>query len=1082
MPQLQMTVLALCSVFVAMTVSPTRLNAAALKVADLRCEYKTNPLGIDVAKPRLSWVLQSTDPAARGDAQTGYQILVASSREELDADKGDLWDTGEVKSDETIQIVYGGAALKSGQPCWWKVRVWDQSGERSQWSEPAMWSAGLLTPGDWQAKWIGYDEPEAKMSAASSPSDSINLEKLQWVWTDEGDAAKKVPAGTRYFAKKITLPAGNIRKAIFLLTCDDKFLLRLNGKPAGEANGHTQAHEKDVTKFLKPGENLIGVEGTNTGENPAALVGRLAVWSEGAPEPVIVDIDKTWKVSIEKPAKWEDGSLDLSAMKDVKEWAPVGTAPWGMPGRHKLELPPPPYMRKSFTADKPVKRATAYATALGLYELRLNGERVGDVELAPGWTDYKKRVYYQTYDVTKQIKQGENAVAAILGDGWYCGYYSYQGRRALYGIDPRLRVQLNIEFEDGTAQIVGTDESWTCAYGPQREADLLMGSAYDARKRNPGWDKPSFDDSNWKPALMPSEQPKVPVQAHPGNPVRRHERIAAKAITEPKPGVYIFDLGQNMVGWVHLKLTDQKPGTKITLRHMEMLNPDGTLYLTSLRGARAQDEYIARGGGEENWEPRFTFHGFRYVEVTGLSAKPSLDAISGVVVHSDMPRTGEFECSNKLVNQLQHNIIWGQKGNYLEIPTDCPQRDERLGWTGDAQFFIRTGAYNFDVSAFFTKWLVDLDQDSQFPDGSFADVAPDLLGGHGNVAWGDAGIICPYTIYRVYGDKRIIEQHYDAMARYIEYLHKTSKDFIRGQGAYGDWLNLGGGAKSEVIGTAYFEHVTRRMSEMAAAIGKEDDAKKYAQLANKVRDAFIKAFVTPDGGIKESSQTGYALAFTMDLLPHDVRAKAAERFVEEIKKKDWHLGTGFIGTPRLLPALTVAGKTDVAYRLFLTDTFPSWLFQVTLGATTMWERWDGWTPEKGFQDPGMNSFNHYAFGSVGEWMYRTVGGIDSDGVGFKKIILKPQPGEGLEFARAKYRSIRGDIASEWKREGDALHVKFTVPPNTTATAYVPAKDAAKVTEGGHAIAKAKGVKFQSAENGVAVYHLKSGNYDFAVKD
>jgi alpha-L-rhamnosidase len=446
-----------------------------------------------------------------------------------------------------------------------------------------------------------------------------------------------------------------------------------------------------------------------------------------------------------------------------------------------------------------------------------------------------------------------------------------------------------------------------------------------------------------------------------------------------------------------------------------------------------------------------------------------------------MDRTGTFESSSKPVNQLFHNIIWGQKGNYFEVPTDCPQRDERMGWTGDAQFFVPTAAYNFDVAAFFTKWLIDLDTDAQYPDGSFADVAPDLTGGHGNVAWGDAGIVCPYIIFQRYGDTRIVRDHWAEMVRYIDFLTKNSKDHIRGQGAYGDWLNLGGGAKAEVVGTAYYQYVVRLMSEMARAIGKEDDAAKYEKLAEEIKAAFIKEFVAADGSIKDSSQTGYALAFTMGLIPADRRAAAGQKFVDEIKKKDWHLATGFIGTPRLLPALTAAGKSDVAYKLLLTDTFPSWLYQVKLGATTMWERWDGWTPDKGFQDPAMNSFNHYAFGSVGQWMYGSIAGIDTGTPGFKKILLRPNPGDGLTHATAMYDSIRGTIESSWKRDGETTTYKFTIPVNTTATVHLHTKDPGGITESGKPARGAEGVKLLWSEGGVAAFQLESGTYEFLVK-
>ncbi len=576
----------------------------------------------------------------------------------------------------------------------------------------------------------------------------------------------------------------------------------------------------------------------------------------------------------------------------------------------------------------------------------------------------------------------------------------------------------------------------------------MHGCTYDASKELGDWDKTGFNDASWSKVVVDTRSPGATtdpqLQSSPGPTVQALEELPAKSVKEPLSDTYVVDLGQNMVGWVRLKLANTKPGQEIQLRYSEMLEPDGAPYRSSERTIRATDTYISKGG-EVTWEPKFTFHGFRYVEVTGVDSAPPLDAITGIVAHSEMTRTGQFECSNPLINQLVHNIIWGQKGNYFEIPTDCPQRDERLGWTGDAQFFVPTATYNFDVAAFFNKWLIDLCEDSADGDGAFGSVAPEVIrskGSFGATAWADAGIVCPYTIWKVYGDTTVIRDHYAAMAKYIDYLQNTSKNLIRGQGAYGDWLNLGGGAKSEVIGTAYFEHVTRLMSEMAAAVGKQDDAEKFRKLADDVRAAFIKAFIADDGHIKESSQTGYALAFAFNLIPPELRAKAADAFVEQIKQKDWHLATGFIGTPRLLPALSLAGRDDVAYRLLEQETYPGWLYQVKLGATTMWERWDGWTPDKGFQDPGMNSFNHYAFGSVGEWLYRTAGGIDTDGPGYKNIFIRPEPGGDLTWAKAGFDSIQGPISSSWKLQDGKTSLDVTIPVNTTATIYVPRSVAA----------------------------------------
>ena len=1054
-------------------------SAAILRPVNLRCEYRTNPLGIGIDYPRLSWVLQSDQPAVRGQTQSAYQILVATSRDLLNQERGDLWDSKKVQSDETTQIVYAGKSLAPNQFAYWTVRTWNKSGEPSKWSEPAMWSFAIRG-NDWKAKWIGYNAKTENESASAPEEQAIKLDGLKWIWTDEGDATKDVPEGDRFFARKISLPEGNaIRRALLLLSVDDTYQLQINGKAAGGGGNFKQATLVDITPFLKPGENMLAIQARN-GKGPAGLIGRAMVWLDGANEPITLDIDKTWVFSRDKPAGWDDGKIDVTKLAAAKEAVPLGEGPWGKPEKRELTLPPPPYLRKPFAVVKSIKRATLYATARGVYEIHLNGQRVGVDELTPGWTNYNKRIYFQTYDVTQMIRQRDNVIAAILGDGWYSGYFSYQGKRSLYGADPSLLAQLEIEYDDGRKERIVTDESWKCAYGPIREADLLMGSAYDARKEIDGWDRSGFDDSSWQPAEI-ATAPTAAIEPHPGNLPRRHEEIHGQQITEPTPGVYVIDLGQNIVGWAALKVRGEKPGTRITMRFSEMLNPDGSPYLIALRGARALDTYFAKGADEETFDPKFTFHGFRYVEITGLSKKPEPQDVTGIVVHTQMPRTGQFECSNQLVNQLFHNIIWGQKGNYLEVPTDCPQRDERLGWTGDAQFFIRTGAYNFDVAAFFTKWLVDLDQDAQHADGTFADVAPDLLGGHGNVAWGDAGIICPYVIYRTYGDRRIIAQNYDAMKRYIEHLKKDNKNLIRGVGAYGDWLNLDDKTKPEVIGTAYFHYVVTLMAEMADAIDKREDHEAFTKLADEIKKAFVKNFVNEDGSIKESGQTGYALAFTMNLIPDDKRKLAADQFAKAIERKKWHLATGFIGTPRLLPALTAANRSDIAYRLLLTDTFPSWLYQVKLGATTMWERWDGWTPEKGFQDPGMNSFNHYAFGSVGEWMYRTMCGIDSDGPGYKKITLRPTPPPdgSVTFAKSRYTSPHGEITSEWRLDGDRLTTKFIIPPNVTATAYIPTKDATAITESNKPIRQSEGAKFLWTEGGFAGFRLESGTYEFS---
>jgi alpha-L-rhamnosidase len=644
-----------------------------------------------------------------------------------------------------------------------------------------------------------------------------------------------------------------------------------------------------------------------------------------------------------------------------------------------------------------------------------------------------------------------------------------------------LFVQLEIEYENGHIQKVVTDGTWKARYGPILETDFLMGEIYDAGKEMPGWDTSRFDDSSWAAVAVTDNSEGIGiVQSYPGETVQKITEIKPKKLTEPEEGVYVFDMGQNFAGWVRLKVNG-KAGTKVVLRFAEMLNPDGSIYTENLRDARCADTYILKGTGKEYWEPQFTFHGFRYVEITGYPGKPGLDAITGVVVHSAIPITGSFECSSPMVNQLFRNIVWSQRGNFIELPTDCPQRDERLGWTGDAQIFIRTATYNMDVSAFFTKWLVDL-EDAQSDEGGFPDVAPRKVAmGDGTAAWGDAGVICPWTIYEVYGDKRVLERHYESMKKWISYLKKNSKDLLRPARGYGDWVSIGSDTPKDVIATAYFAYSTRLVSKAAAVLGKDDDTEKYEELFEQIKSAFNKAYVSEDGRIKGETQTCYLLGLYFDLLPEDKREPAAQHLIDDLREKDWHLSTGFVGLSYLVPTLADTGHLDIAYRLLNNDTFPSWGYSIKNGATTIWERWDGWTEEKGFQTPGMNSFNHYAFGSIGRWLFGSVAGIDTDGPGYKRIIIQPRPGGGLDYAKASYKSINGEIVSDWKIKGDKFTLNVTIPANTTATVYVPAGDIESITEGGRPAVKAGSVSLLRMEDDSAVFAVGSGNYRFVSK-
>ncbi|MEI7902232.1 MAG: family 78 glycoside hydrolase catalytic domain [bacterium] len=1054
--------------------------------AGLRCEYREHPLGIDVEKPRLSWLaeVQSNKGAeaqsGRGIKQTAYQILVASSEALLQKDTGDLWDSGKVESDTCNQVEYAGKPLESRMRCYWKVRVWtakDEGGKLkpekgicSDWGKPAFWSMGLLKPDDWKAKWIGYDASYLISPEAAADDKLFNIQGLNWLVLPGNKG--KVSVNT-CFRKRFDLPAERkIKRAILALSAYNYCEAAINGKAVGSAAHWERTARLDAARALKPGVNVVTLTAGHTDPHMPGVTGRLVIQFESG-EDMVVPTDKTWKASQEPAAGYEKPDFDDSAWPAPD--AGGSPASGGAPVADLARIPAP-YLRKGFSVDKAVKRALVYVTALGTYELRLNGKRVSNDVFAPGWTEFRKRVHYQTYDVTSQVEKGANAIGAILGDGWYASDLAHLCRRNYYGGKPRFLIRLVIELADGTTQVVASDSSWKASYGPIRHGDIIMGCEYDSRLEMPGWDKAGFNENKWEPVQVDSDQKSMRVQASVAEPSRVMNELPAIKVTEPRPGCWTFDLGQNMVGWVRLKVSGAA-GQRITLRHGEMINPDGTIYTAALRSAPATDFFILSGKGEQVLEPYFTFHGFRYVEVRGLTKKPEAGAVTGLVVHTPMKRTGGFECSYPLLNKLYSNIIWGQKGNYLEVPTDCPQRDERMGWTGDTQFFAPTAAYNFDVAAFFSRWLQTCEDDQQ-GDGSFPHVVPDVMGGSGATAWGDAALLCTYTVYRAYGDTRIVAERFAAMEKYMKWLDGKTKDGISKVGGFGDWLNAGGSASAEVIDTAYHAHLARIMSEMAKAIGRDDDAQRYAKLHDEVKAAFVKEFLQADGSLKGCSQTGYALAFSMGLLPEERREKTAAKFVDEVKRFDWHLATGFIGTPRLLPALSLAGRDDVAYRLLLTDTYPSWLFPVKNGATTMWERWNGWTPDKGFGDVGMNSFNHYAFGAVGEYLYGGVGGIKAASPGYRTITIKPAICEGLTWAKTSFVSIYGPVVSNWKREGAALTMDVAVPPNATATVYVPAKNDGVVTESGKPVAKAEGVTFVRMENGAAVYAVGSGVYRF----
>jgi len=894
----------------------------------LSVEHAENPIGIDAMHPRLTWQLAWDE---RGAKQTAYEIDVAATPEDLGQSKKFLWATGRVASEQSVNVVYAGAAPVSAKRYSWRVRVWDEKGRASAWSEPALWEMGLLHATDWQAKWITPD------------------------WDE--DAAK---------------------------------------------------------------------------------------------------------------------------------------------------LGPSPIMRKAFQLKRTVVSARLYATSLGFYEMQLNGQRVGDELLTPGWTDYDARLQYQTYDVTAMLKKGDNVIGTMLGDGWYRGPIGPYGEGEhgpriaidVYGPRTAMLAQLLITFSDGSMQTIGTDETWKASTGPILFSEIYDGETYDARLEKTGWSAAGYDDHGWAGVRL-LDHAKDKLVAQVGPPVRRIQELKPVAITHSPQGDIIFDMGQNMAGWVRLKVRGPA-GTTVTLRHAEVLDKDGNFYVANLREAKETNSYTLKGVGEEVYEPHFTYQGFRYVAIKGYPGEPTLDSLTGVVIHSDMERTGEWESSNALLNRLQQNIVWSQKGNFVMIPTDCPQRDERLGWLADAEVFARTSSFNYDVDSFYAGWLRDLAAD-QKPNGDLPNVIPDARHtrlqpfSQSREGWGDAAVIVPWTLYLSYGDKRVLEDQYPSMKAWVDYLRGANPTFLvrNPEHQHGDWLAYaspplearaypGATTGLDLAATAYYANSVDLLAKAAAVLGKSDDVTKYRGVFEQIKAAWDDEFVTPSGRVGENTQTAYTLALRFNLIPVALHDQAVARLAADVKLHKDHITTGFMGTPNIEYALSDNGQIDAAYALLEQKGYPSWLYPVTMGATTMWERWDAQKPDGTFQDPGMSSFNHYARGAVGEWMYRVVAGIDLDPAepGYKHVLIQPQPGGGLSFVRASLKTGYGEVASAWEVEGDGLKLTVTIPPNTHATVRLPGAMLSSVKESGKLIVGAADFKDARQDGSLVRMDVGSGTYVF----
>jgi alpha-L-rhamnosidase len=1118
--------------------------ATAAGPVELRADNLKNPLGIDDATPKFSWQLRDAETGAK---QTAYEVLVASSPELLAQGKADLWTSGRVASGQSLNVRYGGPALKPSTRYSWCVKVWGVDGKTYAASEAAWWETGLMhgagletrttagletgatkgtgatneTGGSkvlgadgWRAQWIGYETPE-EATVRHAPAD----------WIANPDA--KSPAVARdaeqrfAFRTTITLPQA-VKLAALYATGQDTVAAWVNGAQVLNENPlppYRQMPWKkfvraDVTSQLSAGKNTLAVEvlhyvvnpnGMATDDAPPMIATLVVEYADGTWTSFASNVE--WKTAINSGGGgtadgWQKASFDDSAWKAALLWTPLSGKrsesmgePW-IPDSVKE-------LRHEFTVGAPIKSARLYVTALGAYQIFLNGKGVGNQVLAPGWTDYRERVIYQTYDVTEQVQNGSNAIGALLAPGWYETPLEWFQQPNNYGLTPpALRAQLRIEHTDGRVEWVETDASWQAATSYILHSEIYDGESQDAGLRQGGWARPGFAAEGWKSAIAIEPKP-VKIEAQDFPPIGVERTLQPKSVTEPKPGTFVYDFGQNFSGIEVVRMSGASGGD-VRARFAEVLNSDGTIYTDNLRTAKATDSLVKTSKGVNVLFPQFTFHGFRYMELTGVPAAPSKDEVAGLVIHIDAPWTAKLETGNAMINQLWSNILWGQRSNFVGVPTDCPQRDERLGWMGDAQVFWRTASYNMDLAAFSRKFAADMrgTQAGQPFYGIFSPGTVTPFAGAA-AAWSDAGVIVPWTSWLQTGDTSIIEQNWAAMTKYLDAIAAANPDFLWEHeygSPFGDWLSPEGKTDERLLATAYWAWDATLMRQMAAATGRTADAEKYAALFEKIRAAFQKQFVRGDGFVAGAdnspsqfgvinnpnakseggdTQTGYVLALHMNLLPEALHAAAAKRLVDKIEANHNMLATGFLGTPYLLEELTKAGYVKLAYTLLLNTQYPSWGYMVTHGATTMWERWNG---DQMRDDPSMNSYNHYAYGAVADWMYRYAAGVDTmpSDPGFHTVVLHPVFDERLGHIAFDYDSVYGPIHSDWTVKGATAEWHVTIPANTTGWLPMSAEEAAKYKLDGAALVGNPHAKAEM-RGGKGGFVLEPGSYGFEVE-
>jgi len=1084
---------------VCLTSSVYAQHVPAAKPVELRCDSLQTPLGDDTKAPLLSWKLQDDRSGAR---QTAYRILISKDPEALKRGLADIWDSGQKNSDRSVDISYAGPALAPSTRYYWRVEVWDKAHRPYPLSDVSWWETGLLEAANWRGKWIGYESARDLM---------VRHAKADWI-TNPAVPGYKGEADTMHgFRLSFDLPKA-VKSATLYATGEDTAAAWVNGlqvlnatpQPAwGRLPWRTYAR-KDVTSQLHIGRNLlaIGVTLYRTGNRSVTpMTSILYVEMVDGTSQVFTSSSSDWKSAFNPSGAWYTPQYADVSWTAPQPYPLVRDA-FGALESLGSPLPTEPVaaLRRDFNLVKPIASARLYATALGLYKCSLNGKQVGDQILAPGWTDYRERVTYQVFDVTSLLREGTNAIGAYLAPGWYATPLEWIGQGNNYGsTPPALKAQLRVEYKDGSVEWVATDDSWKGATSPILSAEIYDGETYDARHLETGWDTASFTDAAWRPAaIVQPHQPELVWQSF--QPIKATATLPAKAVTNPKPGIFIYDLGQELAGVAKLRISGTA-GTDVQIRFGEILNTDGTLYVENLRNAKATDHYILSGNGVEEYQPSFTFHGFRYLEVSGLAAAPSLQDVSAIAFHTDAPMTGHLKTGSPMINQLWSNIVWGQRSNFVSVPTDCPQRDERLGWSADAQVFWRAASFNMDLTAFSRKYAADL-RGTQVGTAMYGIYAPGTTkpnSGYG-AGWSDAGVIVPWTSWIQTGDTTIIDQNWQAMESYLAAIADANPDYLwkkKSGIAFGDWLAPEGTTSEELIATAYWAYDVTLMREMAHTRAKTDDERKYAALFEKIRAAFNREYVHADGlvgpmspapttastdkahaGVIET-QAGYVLALHMNLLPEATRPLAAKRLVDRIATNGRRLGTGFLSTPYLLEVLTDAGYADVAYRLLLNTQYPSWGYMVEHGATTMWERWNG---DKMLSDPGMNSFNHYAYGAVAEWIFRYAAGIDTvaEDAGFHTILLHPNFDALLGSLDYSYDSSYGTIHSAWTVKGNEAKWSVTIPANTKGKILLSDKEAQAYILDGKPLSKNHLITVTDRDGDKKLYELPAGTYNFTM--